>query len=105
FSSNAGTTGLTPLSLHRRSSDLSGAGSFLDKLAPRITAYGLEPSRASVEQGRARGRKLLRPDADGWSRELPDNVDVITLFDVIRSEEHTSELQSPCNLVCRLLLE
>src|SRR2546426_2438146 len=24
---------------------------------------------------------------------------------VVRSEEHTSELQSPCNLVCRLLLE
>src|SRR3989454_5749526 len=24
---------------------------------------------------------------------------------VERSEEHTSELQSPCNLVCRLLLE
>src|SRR5256885_13170151 len=30
-----------------------------------------------------------------------------TLFSLlyIRSEEHTSELQSPCNLVCRLLLE
>src|SRR5256885_12077796 len=29
-----------------------------------------------------------------------------TLPDVLeRSEEHTSELQSPCNLVCRLLLE
>src|SRR5256885_3154042 len=29
------------------------------------------------------------------------------IFDAegIRSEEHTSELQSPCNLVCRLLLE
>src|SRR5256885_3381302 len=27
-------------------------------------------------------------------------VDVLS-----RSEEHTSELQSPCNLVCRLLLE
>src|SRR2546426_7019348 len=26
-------------------------------------------------------------------------------FGVNRSEEHTSELQSPCNLVCRLLLE
>src|SRR5256885_11032551 len=26
-------------------------------------------------------------------------------FDAARSEEHTSELQSPCNLVCRLLLE
>src|SRR5256885_3319810 len=28
-----------------------------------------------------------------------------TVDDVRRSEEHTSELQSPCNLVCRLLLE
>src|SRR5256885_11074739 len=27
------------------------------------------------------------------------------IFDFVRSEEHTSELQSPCNLVCRLLLE
>src|SRR5256885_12108752 len=27
------------------------------------------------------------------------------LMDLARSEEHTSELQSPCNLVCRLLLE
>src|SRR5688500_20008307 len=25
--------------------------------------------------------------------------------EAIRSEEHTSELQSPCNLVCRLLLD
>src|SRR3989454_10513363 len=25
--------------------------------------------------------------------------------ELVRSEEHTSELQSPCNLVCRLLLE
>src|SRR2546426_9285095 len=27
------------------------------------------------------------------------------LHELARSEEHTSELQSPCNLVCRLLLE
>src|ERR1022692_1714617 len=26
-------------------------------------------------------------------------------LNAVRSEEHTSELQSPCNLVCRLLLE
>src|SRR2546426_3801720 len=26
-------------------------------------------------------------------------------WQALRSEEHTSELQSPCNLVCRLLLE
>src|SRR5256885_12674146 len=29
----------------------------------------------------------------------------LALADLVRSEEHTSELQSPCNLVCRLLLE
>ena len=28
-----------------------------------------------------------------------------TTSEDLRSEEHTSELQSPCNLVCRLLLE
>src|SRR5256885_8478120 len=28
-----------------------------------------------------------------------------TSVNLARSEEHTSELQSPCNLVCRLLLE
>src|SRR2546426_3461859 len=32
-----------------------------------------------------------------------DDIKFMTL--VGRSEEHTSELQSPCNLVCRLLLE
>src|SRR3989454_6194428 len=30
---------------------------------------------------------------------------VVPFLKVDRSEEHTSELQSPCNLVCRLLLE
>src|SRR5256885_4090370 len=29
----------------------------------------------------------------------------LLFFEIRRSEEHTSELQSPCNLVCRLLLE
>src|SRR5256885_2993000 len=32
-------------------------------------------------------------------------LEVLSNFDPPRSEEHTSELQSPCNLVCRLLLE
>src|SRR5256885_8774171 len=30
---------------------------------------------------------------------------ILVVDDEPRSEEHTSELQSPCNLVCRLLLE
>src|SRR5256885_11718457 len=32
-------------------------------------------------------------------------VEFSCLLHFRRSEEHTSELQSPCNLVCRLLLE
>src|SRR5256885_3281349 len=39
----------------------------------------------------------------------PSNAHLIVVGDIApeaaRSEEHTSELQSPCNLVCRLLLE
>src|SRR2546426_8419910 len=36
---------------------------------------------------------------------LPDAQKRRTARTTPRSEEHTSELQSPCNLVCRLLLE
>src|SRR5256885_4346750 len=39
-------------------------------------------------------------------RQLPDDHDTASeAASGSRSEEHTSELQSPCNLVCRLLLE
>src|SRR5256885_5282272 len=34
-----------------------------------------------------------------------NNLHISYTSGVDRSEEHTSELQSPCNLVCRLLLE
>src|SRR5256885_12800241 len=34
-----------------------------------------------------------------------DGSPTLLILDEARSEEHTSELQSPCNLVCRLLLE
>src|SRR2546426_5568356 len=37
--------------------------------------------------------------------EEPLLVGAAAVVQPIRSEEHTSELQSPCNLVCRLLLE
>src|SRR6266446_9197769 len=46
---------------------------------------------------------LLRPAGVLDPAPHPDNVG--RLHAVVRSEEHTSELQSPCNLVCRLLLE
>src|ERR1039457_2218087 len=43
-------------------------------------------------------RRLSAPDCDSCPRQSPRRCST-------RSEEHTSELQSPCNLVCRLLLE
>src|SRR5256885_3001128 len=49
--------------------------------------------------GRADSLRSGRPSASR-SGIVPDTG---TIPD--RSEEHTSELQSPCNLVCRLLLE
>src|SRR5688500_19732177 len=65
------------------------------KSAPRyINAVGLVSTRAGAdnEEGRKNRQKMIdQVDRDG--------------VDAIRSEEHTSELQSPCNLVCRLLLE
>src|SRR2546426_7012264 len=44
-----------------------------------------------------RGAKPVVIDRGGTLRALDTAPE--------RSEEHTSELQSPCNLVCRLLLE
>src|SRR5256885_8693260 len=81
-----------------------------------------------------RSRRPDRPsEPAAWVRELDDAVrqhlenrlgmtahrvtrlaswaDIVLPEDItdslleLRSEEHTSELQSPCNLVCRLLLE
>src|SRR5690348_17429897 len=44
---------------------------------------------------------LIRPDLVKIDMSLVRNVHA----DPVRSEEHTSELQSPVHLVCRLLLE
>src|SRR5205807_8634907 len=38
-----------------------------------------------------------------WPHTLLGLAPVLLLAIAARSEEHTSELQSPCNLVCRLL--
>src|SRR5205807_68709 len=60
------------------------------------------------------GRSTLRhPDRQPSARQSASGKDRIERIDSrgdrfrrpMRSEEHTSELQSPCNLVCRLLLE
>src|SRR5438552_8429682 len=49
----------------------------------------------SYEMPKGVEHSILRPSSYEFTRKLP----------VSRSEEHTSELQSPDHLVCRLLLE
>src|SRR5256885_12405857 len=65
-------------------------------------------------RGRARyiGKHRIRPTSPGSMQHTlscENTTKDIQLSAVrvrgMRSEEHTSELQSPCNLVCRLLLE
>src|SRR2546426_1044617 len=53
----------------------------------------------------SRGVNITRSRAlENENRLLADEVQRMRER-LVRSEEHTSELQSPCNLVCRLLLE
>src|ERR1022692_5313283 len=47
----------------------------------------------------------LLPPALAYCPPNSESQCFCTVVHMLRSEEHTSELQSPCNLVCRLLLE
>src|SRR5256885_11899014 len=60
--------------------------------------------RSSLKWWRSESRKRIKPQKAPNMRKnsLRQNC---RLGVAPRSEEHTSELQSPCNLVCRLLLE
>src|SRR5438270_7644975 len=78
FFNATATTEIYTLSLHGRSSDLSS-----------VARAQLRPRRGHRIQPRGR---LARQRGDRRA-------------DAARSEEHTSELQSQSNLVCRLLLE
>src|SRR2546426_5215427 len=68
----------------------------------------------------SRTRCTPRSGTRGHGDRIAAEAAIVTRFEVVRdplwdnirldpealrSEEHTSELQSPCNLVCRLLLE
>src|SRR5256885_11544128 len=94
FFKDPATTEIYPLSLH-----------------DALPISGLRPTRS-----RSRGRTTRRWSTAAAKRSSGKwcRIDLIAVPFVpakagtqgqIRSEEHTSELQSPCNLVCRLLLE
>src|SRR5205807_4344439 len=64
------------------------------------------PVHAEVEEDEVRpGVDRVVEDVDALVRRDARGAKVDVGIDPHRSEEHTSELQSPCNLVCRLLLE
>src|SRR5258708_26556454 len=62
---------------------------------------------APRDQGRSEqsGKSRKRWDQAVTAEELRPGVSERHAGDLFRSEEHTSELQSPDHLVCRLLLE
>src|SRR2546430_4124845 len=69
-------------------------------LFPYTTLFRSAPSSAPV----ATSRRTFDPSTDQLGGR-PRIVSSARLTDWMRSEEHTSELQSQSNLVCRLLLE
>src|SRR2546426_6944851 len=80
---------------------------------PRSTLFPyttLFRSRGVDHKGVAANDRRLRHHQD--DQQVDDGPGVVLTSNpqakeraIPRSEEHTSELQSPCNLVCRLLLE
>src|ERR687891_2340313 len=61
---------------------------------------------AVLEPSGIRTRSVDTTDPHGVAEAIGPDTKLVWLETISnRSEEHTSELQSPCNLVCRLLLE
>src|SRR2546427_9514270 len=82
-------------------------------LFPYTTLFRSESDRANVETRdvQSRPRRTSRDvRLNGFSRVAaaltrPSSTPCMPRWAFMRSEEHTSELQSQSNLVCRLLLE
>src|SRR5690606_40810679 len=96
----------TPSYLHsyptRRSSDLHAAGEGGLDLAAR------DPGNRAAQDLRRIGRRVQHQRQQGAEPGLTEEgpqPDALQRRAELRSEEHTSELQSRENLVCRLLLE
>src|SRR5438552_14838716 len=74
-----------------------------------LPAKAIDKCVSRIERLRELGHELRRPEADYLRDEIYElrvslqrvNYRILYFF---RSEEHTSELQSPDHLVCRLLL-
>src|SRR5205807_5649657 len=97
FYTHPATTYLYPLSLH----DALPIYIFRHRLGDELGHF-LEHF---FDHETRRQNLLLLTDLQAFEGLIEFRRQRVEPHDVIRSEEHTSELQSPCNLVCRLLLE
>src|SRR2546426_4775918 len=70
-------------------------------LFPYTTLFRSHPAENNAEEDRQRRLDDHLNLADRFAHFAVIEIGHVEQ----RSEEHTSELQSPCNLVCRLLLE
>src|SRR2546426_11023067 len=88
--------------LYARAPNRNALAAFAPAVIPCPRLYGVRSVARFVcrveGEGLARFRRHIAPTAPMTPNMHPARTRV-------RSEEHTSELQSPCNLVCRLLLE
>src|SRR5688500_15071102 len=103
---------------------LTGAGRYLKERNPQVKIIAGDPAGSILaEYWRSKGANRIEGTPykiEGIGQDkLPGTLDMSLVDDYrtvsdkesfamarrLRSEEHTSELQSPCNLVCRLLLE
>src|SRR2546426_2720437 len=75
-------------------------------LFPYTTLFRSDQLPQSTESARNRTHGvLLQLPLRSRAMQIPPQSHSLLSLSTERSEEHTSELQSPCNLVCRLLLE
>src|SRR3989449_4572709 len=74
-------------------------------LFPYTTLFRSQKILSNVEEVRARGGRVIAVVTEGDTGVAKLAGQKIEVPETLRSEEHTSELQSRLHLVCRLLLE
>src|SRR5690606_41594742 len=99
--SHSATTALCPLSLHDALPIYAAARPAQRRTHGDLAAPASPAREQQVREVRARDQQHQTDGREQREQREPHRPDDA----VLRSEEHTSELQSRENLVCRLLLE
>src|SRR5256885_14238436 len=74
----------------------------MDLIRGQKAQNALQTLRYTPKRAAKHIEKVLRSAIANAERKAEDAGSALAM--ALRSEEHTSELQSPCNIVCRLLL-